>query len=325
MSVNGCKFVADVGGTNIRIALVENGRISRIEKYLCKEFASIDEAILRFQQAVDRHEFSAACIGIACPVDGDFVEMTNHTWAFSVSQLKRHLALENLYVINDFTAVAHSLPTLNHKQVIQIGPGSAQEHGNIAVFGPGTGLGVEHLTWAQSGWHTLGGEGGHVDFAPTDENDLIVWRYLLKRHGRASAEEVMSGRGILNMYRAFCEDAGLEPLLVTPSEVTDAGLSAREPMAIKAIDQYCQIMGSFAGNLALNLNTTGGIFIGGGVTNRLQAHFMQSGFREKFEAKGDFSYYVKNIPTYLISEPDHGLLGALAYLLQQTQRIYEDE
>jgi glucokinase len=321
----GSRFVADVGGTNIRLALVQNGRIATIKKYLCKDFEHIDDAILHFQNDINHSAFQAGCIAIACPINDDLVKMTNHTWEFSTSALKSHLALEHLYVINDFTAVAHSLPNLNHNQLIQIGGGSAKENGNIAVFGPGTGLGVEHLTWANSAWHTLDGEGGHVDFAPTEDDDLIIWRYLMKKFGRASAEEVLSGRGIVNIYSAFCQDQGVQVTLTEPSQITSAGLNNSDPMARKTIDQFCKVMGSFAGNIALNLCTTGGVFIGGGVTSKLQDYFIQSSFRQKFEAKGDFAHYVKAIPTYLINEPDHGLLGALAYLQQQTQRIQDDE
>ncbi|MFC4699659.1 glucokinase [Glaciecola siphonariae] len=319
MNLVGQKFVADVGGTNIRLALIENGRISTIKKYLCADFESIDDAILHFQKQIDCSEFVAGCIAIACPVNEDVVKMTNHSWSFSKKALQAHLNLKHLDVINDYTAIAHSLPTLNHNQVIQVGPGHAKEHGNIGVFGPGTGLGVEHLTWTGNGWHTLDGEGGHVDFAPTEPDDLVIWRYLHAKFGRASAEEVLSGRGIVNMYRAFCEDAGLDATLTQPSQVTSAGLDNSDPMARKAITHYCQVMGSFAGNLALNLCLTGGVFIGGGITSKLKDFFIESRFREKFEAKGDMAHYVKTIPTYLIDEPDHGLLGALAYLLQQTQ------
>ena len=321
----GPRFVADVGGTNIRLALVENGRISKIEKYLCADFDSIADAILHFQNITINGTFAAACIAIACPVNDDLVKMTNHTWAFSKTALKETLGLSSLFVINDFTAVAHSLPTLNHNQVIQIGSGRAKENGNIAVFGPGTGLGVEHLTYTSSGWQTLDGEGGHVDFAPTDDTDIIVWQYLQKRFGRASAEEVLSGRGIVNIYTALCLHNGLEHTLTTPSDVTKAGLDGSDNMALQAIEQFCKVMGSFAGNLALNLCTRGGIFIGGGVTSHLGEFFINSEFRKRFEAKGDFADYVKNIPTYIINEPDHGLLGALAFLTQQTQRINDDE
>jgi glucokinase len=319
------KFVADVGGTNIRLALVQNGRIAVIKKYLCKDYESIDEAILHFQTDIGHASFQAGCIGIACPVNGDLVKMTNHTWTFSISALKAHLGLVHLDVINDFTAVAHSLPTLNHNQLIQVGGGSAKENGNIAVFGPGTGLGVEHLTWTSGGWHTLDGEGGHVDFAPTEDDDLVIWRYLMNKHGRASAEEVMSGRGIVNIYTAFCQDRKSAVSFNDPSQITTAGLNNTDPIARKTIEQFCQIMGSFAGNIALNLCTTGGVFIGGGITSKLKEFFIESGFRQKFEAKGDFAHYVKSIPTYLINEPDHGLLGALAFLQQQTQRLQDNE
>lgn len=318
------KFVADVGGTNIRLAVVENGRISKIEKYLCADFETIADAILHFQKNNVESVFTAGCIAIACPVNDDMVKMTNHTWAFSKTALKSQLELDELYVINDFTAVAHSLPTLNHNQVIQIGEGHARENGNIAVFGPGTGLGVEHLTWTSTGWQTLDGEGGHVDFAPVDEHDVIIWRYLQKKLGRASAEEVLSGRGIVNIYNALCEHHSQTPKYSNPAEVTDAGLQATDELASMTITQFCRVMGSFAGNLALNLCTTGGIFIGGGVISHLGDYFLNSEFRNRFEAKGDFAYYVKSIPTYLINEPDHGLLGALAYLTQHTQRTHDE-
>lgn len=320
MMAQGPRFVADVGGTNIRLALIENGRIAKIEKYLCADFESIGEAISHFQKRTIDGTFSAGCIAIACPVIHDLVKMTNHTWVFSKLALKEELGLDSLFVINDFTAVAHSLPTLNHNQVIQIGPGSAKENGNIAVFGPGTGLGVEHLTWTGAGWQTLDGEGGHVDFAPNDEADIIVWQYLKQKLGRVSAEEVLSGRGIVNIYSALCLNKGLTPTITEPSEVTKAGLDGTDEMAVLAINQFCKVMGSFAGNLALNLCTSGGIFIGGGVTSHLGEFFINSEFRERFEAKGDFEHYVKDIPTYIINEPDHGLLGALAFLTQQTQR-----
>jgi glucokinase len=319
------RFVADVGGTNIRLALLENGRIAKIEKYLCADFETIGDAILHFQKNNIDANFSAGCIAIACPVDSDMVKMTNHSWVFSKTSLKAQLDLENLYVINDFTAVAHSLPHLNHNQVIQLGRGSAKEHGNIAVFGPGTGLGVEHLTWTSSGWKTLDGEGGHIDFSPTDDTDIIVWHYLQQKFGRAAAEEVLSGRGIVNIYTALCLHHGQKVVLKNPSQVTSAGLDKSDDMAALAIKQFCRVMGSFAGNLALNLSTTGGIFIGGGVTSHLGDYFLHSEFRERFEAKGDFGQYVQDIPTYLIKEPDHGLLGALAYLEQNTQRTNDDE
>ncbi|MFT5711899.1 MAG: glucokinase [Glaciecola sp.] len=312
-------FVADVGGTNIRLALVENGALQYVNKYLCRQFDTITDAIKQFSIDINVDGFESGCIAIACPVNNDFIKMTNHTWAFSKGVLQNELSLKRLLVINDFSAVAFSLPTLSNQQVIQIGPGAPIEKGNIAVFGPGTGLGVEHLTWTDGGWQTLDGEGGHVDFAPNDEQDLIVWHYIKAKLGRVAAEEVLSGRGIVHIYSALAGHSGLNIEYNDPADITQHALANTDQKCVEAVQQFCRIMGSFAGNLALNLCTTGGVFIGGGIAPRLGALFVNSEFRQKFEDKGNLAGYVKNIPTYLINEPDHGLLGALAYLLQQTK------
>lgn len=312
-------FVADVGGTNIRLALAENGKLTQITKYLCTQFDTITDAINQFAKDVQVDAFEHGCIAIACPVNHDLVKMTNHTWAFSKNALKSELQLDSLLVINDFSAVAYSLPTLADEQIIQVGAGSPVDKGNIAVFGPGTGLGVEHLTWTENGWQTLDGEGGHVDFAPNDEQDLIVWRYIKAELGRVAAEELLSGRGIVNIYTALALHEGQAALFTDPADITEHALSNTDALCVKAVQQFCRVMGSFAGNIALNLCTTGGIFIGGGIASRLGEFFADSDFRHKFEDKGNFAAYVKDIPTYLINEPDHGLLGALAYLLQQTK------
>ncbi len=312
------QFVADVGGTNIRLARVTADGLTDIKKFICRDYASIDLVIQTYFDELPDYKFSSGCIAIACPVTGDHVAMTNHSWAFSQRALRSQLKLDALYTINDFTAVAHSLPVLQDDQVIQIGEGTAIEHGNIAVFGPGTGLGVEHITMTDSGWQTLDGEGGHVDFAPIDETDIIIWRHLQKMHGRASAEEVMSGRGIVNIYRALSAHRNKPTLYDNPADITKMALSGECDTCEATLTQFCRIMGTFAGNLALNMATTGGIFIGGGIANRFTDFIQKSDFRARFEAKGIMKHYVKGIPTYLIAEPDHGLLGAAAYLQQNT-------
>ena len=312
-------FVADVGGTNIRLALVQHGELQQITKYLCKQFDTITDAINQFAIDVNVDSFEHGCIAIACPVNNDVVKMTNHSWAFSKLELQNQLSLNSLLVINDFSAVAFSLPALTMEQVIQIGPGEAVEKGNIAVFGPGTGLGVEHLTWTDNGWQTLDGEGGHVDFAPNDEQDIIIWHYIKAKLGRVAAEELLSGRGLVNIYTALVMHAGGNIEFTDPADITQHALASTDVTCVKAVQQFCRIMGSFAGNLALNLCTTGGVFIGGGIAPRLGDFCANNEFRQKFENKGNLAKYVKNIPTYLINEPNHGLLGALAYLLQQTK------
>lgn len=310
------RFVADVGGTNIRLAQEKDGQLSEIKKYLCTDFKTIGEAIKHYFDEFPELQFSAGCIAIACPVSGDHVKMTNHYWKFSIGALTTELGLDWLGVINDFTSVAHSIPALGEGQKVQIGGGRALEKANIAVFGPGTGLGVDHLAWTEQGWKALDGEGGHVDFAPQDENDFIIWQFLSKVFDHVSAEEVLSGRGIVHIYQALASARGVEPEFTEPADITNCALNGECEICQETLQQFCRILGSFAGNLALNLGTAGGVYIGGGIASRFVEFIEQSDFRQRFEAKGRFKSYVAPIPTYIITEPDHGLLGAAAYLEQ---------
>lgn len=313
MSVN---FVADVGGTNIRLAQIENGKLTNIKKYLCSDHASITAAIQTYFAAFPELKFSAGCLGVACPVNSDFISMTNNSWQFSITKLQESLGLQWLGVINDFTAVAHAVTVLNQQQKEQVGQGQAVAGDNIAVFGPGTGLGVKHLTMTEQGWLALDGEGGHVDFAPVDEEDLAIWRFLTAKYGHASAEEVMSGRGLLQIYQALAVQRGVTAVFDDPADITDRALDGSCELSRATLQQFCRIMGSFAGNLALNMGTRGGVYIGGGIAPRFLNFLKDSDFRMRFEAKGRFRDYVASIPTFIITEPDHGLIGAMAYLAQ---------
>lgn len=310
------RFVADVGGTNIRLALIENGSLSHIKKYLCSNYKTINSAIEAYIAEFPDLEFTAGCLGVACPVTGDLVSMTNNHWQFSISQLKTELGLHWLGVINDFTAVAHAVTVLTNQQKEQVGQGQSVDLDNIAVFGPGTGLGVKHLTHTADGWLALDGEGGHVDFAPIDEIDIAIWQFLTDKMGHASAEEVMSGRGLVHIYQAIAKHKNLSAPLDDPADITERALDGSCALSVATLNQFCKILGSFAGNLALNLGTRGGVYIGGGIAPRFTNFIKQSDFRKRFEAKGRFRDYVAGIPTFIITEPDHGLIGAMAYLNQ---------
>jgi glucokinase len=311
------KLIADIGGTNVRFAQVSDTGISHIEKYLVADYPTIQDAIEQYFANNAEFTFSAVCLAIAAPANEDFVDFSNNHWSFSRADLQTALGLTHLFVINDFTAVAHSLPVLSDEQIVQIGSGSVNPKGNIAVFGPGTGLGVEHLTLTQQGWQTLDGEGGHVDFAPVDLTQMIVWQYIYKKLGRVTAEEVMSGRGIVNIYEALCAHNNQDAQFDDAADITEKALAGSCDICVETLHTFCNAMGTFAGNLAINLATTGGVFIGGGIAARFIDFLNASKFRARFEAKPPIPGYVKNIPTFIINEPDHGLIGAAAYLNQQ--------
>lgn len=315
-------LVGDVGGTNARLALctVETGEITKAKTYSGLEFDSL-EAVIRQYLAEQQLVINDACIAIACPVTEDWVAMTNHTWAFSISAMKESLGLQNLEVINDFTAVSMAIPTLSEDDVLQFGGGKAHKDKPIAVYGAGTGLGVAHLVNVNRRWVSLPGEGGHVDFAPNSEEEGIILEVLRAEIGHVSAERVLSGPGLVNLYRAIVKADHRQPEQWEPKDITERALADSCLDCRRALSLFCVIMGRFGGNLALNLGTFGGVYIAGGIVPRFMAFFKASGFRAAFEDKGRFKRYVQDIPVFMITHPQPGLLGAGAHL-RQTLGIY---
>ncbi|OTP59643.1 glucokinase, partial [Klebsiella pneumoniae] len=249
------------------------------------------------------------------------VAMTNHTWAFSIAEMKRNLGFAHLEIINDFTAVSMAIPMLKAEHLIQFG-GSAPVAGKpIAVYGAGTGLGVAHLVHVDKRWVSLPGEGGHVDFAPNSEEEGIILEELRAELGHVSAERVLSGPGLVNLYRAIVKSDGRLPENLQPREVTERALADSCTDCRRALSLFCVIMGRFGGNLALTLGTFGGVYIAGGIVPRFLEFFKASGFRGGFEDKGRFKAYVQDIPVYLIVHDNPGLLGSGAHLRQTLGQV----
>ncbi|MEA1065607.1 glucokinase [Erwinia sp. HR93] len=310
-------LVGDVGGTNTRLALcdLKNGDISRAKTYSGLDFPSL-EAVVHAYLAEHQQSVVGGCIAIACPITGDWVAMTNHTWAFSIAEMKKNLGFEHLEIINDFTAVSMAIPMLKAGDLIQFGGDKPVPEKPIAVYGAGTGLGVAHLVHVDRRWVSLPGEGGHVDFAPNSEEEDLILTQLRDELGHVSAERVLSGPGLVNLYRAIVKSDGRLPENLQPKEVTERALADSCIDCRRALSLFCVIMGRFGGDLALTLGTFGGVYIAGGIVPRFLDFFKSSGFRGGFEDKGRFKAYVENIPVYLITHEQPGLLGAGAYLRQ---------
>ncbi|TZG22677.1 glucokinase [Enterobacter sp. RVSM5a] len=314
-------LVGDVGGTNARLALcdVNSGEISQAKTYSGLDYPSL-EAVVRVYLEEHKVSVEDGCIAIACPITGDWVAMTNHTWAFSIAEMRKNLGFSHLEIINDFTAVSMAIPMLKPEHLIQFGGTAPVEGKPIAVYGAGTGLGVAHLVHVDKRWVSLPGEGGHVDFAPNSEEEGIILEELRAEIGHVSAERVLSGR-LVNLYRAIVKSDGRLPENLQPKDVTERAL------ADSCID--CAVLcrcsasswGVFGGNLALNLGTFGGVYIAGGIVPRFLDFFTASGFRGGFEDKGRFRSYVQDIPVYLIVHDNPGLLGSGAHLRQVLGQI----
>ena len=323
------RLLGDVGGTHARWAWQANpaSPLRDISVVRCNANASLYESASQYLAQREVGPIQAAGIGIATAVSGDEVRMTNHRWTFSIRDLQRRLGVERCLVINDFTALALSLPALGPADLLAIGDrhgdrdgdrhgdgdgdGKAAAAGTVfGLLGPGTGLGVSGLmSLAGGAWSALSGEGGHVTLAAADEREAAVLALLRARFGHASAERALSGPGLVNLYDALCRLDGTLPAPLQPTDVSTAALNGSDAQCVQAVNLFASLLGNVAGNLALTLGARGGIYLGGGVVPRLGSAFDAALFRRRFEDKGRFAPYLAAVPTWLITAATPALIG----------------
>jgi glucokinase len=239
--------------------------------------------------------------------------MTNAPWTFSIEAVRRAVGFERFLVINDFTALALSLPDLAPDDVRQIGGGAAEPGSPIGLLGAGTGLGVSGLLRVKETgrWLPLGGEGGHVSLAPATAREDAVVAVLRARFGHASAERALSGSGLVNLYEALCTIEGEAPRALEPAVLSAEALAGADPHCVEAVEMFFALLGSVTGNLALTIGARGGMYIGGGIVPRFGDWIERSAFRERFVAKGRFRGYLDGIPTFLVdAKSPPALIGA---------------
>lgn len=316
------RLIADIGGTFVRFALEhERGEFSHIVTARTSDFVDFYTAVNSYLTTVSPIKVEHASVAIANPVDGDQVTMTNFHWKFSIEKMRLQLGLDTLVVINDFTALAMSLPRLTSRDLIKIGGGEPNHKSVIGLLGPGTGLGVSGLIPANDGWVSLGSEGGHASFSPRDEREIAILRHAWKKFEHVSFERLVSGPGLSLIYSALAEFANVPALELSAPEITERGLDGTDPICAEAIEVFCALLGTAAANLAVSLGALGGIYIGGGIVPRLGEYFSRSPFRTRFEEKGRFSRYVAAIPTYVIVAENPTFIGASAILDAQLSAV----
>ncbi|OQS46482.1 glucokinase [Chromobacterium violaceum] len=309
------RLLGDVGGSNARFALeTAPGVIEDILTLSNERYPTLEDALRDYLAQVGARRVAHAAIGIANPLNGDLVRMTNCHWSFSIEAARRALGLSTLLLLNDFTALALALPRLPRRELAQVGGGAPRPDAPLALIGPGTGLGVSALVPHAGGWRALAGEGGHTSFAPANEREIGIWRYASARFGHVSHERLLSGSGLSLLHRALCALDGAEEAGLPPAEVSARGLSGADARCREALEIFCALLGSAAGNLALTLGARGGVYIGGGIVPRLSGFFEQSPFRRRFEDKGRMSAYLADIPVYLITSAYPALPGVAAHL-----------
>ncbi|MBZ8140876.1 glucokinase [Rubrivivax gelatinosus] len=312
-------LVADIGGTNARFALVDgaSGVPRDIQRVRCADYPGPVEAAASYlagQQAAAGAAWAAprwAAFAVATPVGSDRIDLTNSAWCFSRAESEAALGLDGLLMLNDFEALALSLPGLGPHQLRAHGPLPSGQ-GTLAVIGPGTGLGVGGLLDTGRGWRAIAGEGGHATLAAADDFEAEILRVVRAEHEHVSAERLLSGIGLPLLYRALAQVRGEAAQALAAEDIGSRGADGSDALCAATLATFCAMLGGFAGNVVLTFGARGGLYIGGGIVPRFADFFFASDFRARFEAKGRFRAYLEAVPTALIVEPYAALHGAAA-------------
>ena len=306
-------LVGDIGGTNARFALIsgDGQPLAHPLTLPTSGFADLGEALQAYVQQVGVPVPAQACIAIANTIDGDWLRMTNTAWAFSIEATRQRVGLQSLRMLNDWEAMALAAPTFSPVELLSLGGGESVSDAPRGLLGAGPGLGVSSLVRARSGeWVPIAGEGGHVTLSPGNAREADILRVLWQRWPHVSAERVISGMGLENLYTALADLSGQPLPPLGAAEISQRALAGQDALCQEAVETMCVLLGRVAGNLALTLGARGGIYLGGGVLGHLRAYLPRSGFRAAFEDKGRFAAFLSRIPTWMIEAEQPALRGA---------------
>ncbi len=321
-------LVADIGGTNVRLALIdvaeERPPFAAAKKYSTKDHSDICAAAQAYLAEQDFDgQLAGLVFGVAGPVTNGTTHLTNAGWTISENDLRRTLDVAFARVVNDYDILAEAIPVFEPRDLKQIGPlpFDGRHDGTIAIVGPGTGLGVGGLAHSAAGAVPLVTEGGHSSFAPQDDLEIEVLKTLRRKFGsHVSNERILSGPGLLNLYQAMAENEGRKTTNPTTVEITLTACAHADSFEANVLNRFCAILGSFAGDIALAMGARNGVLIAGGILPNAVDFFLASDFRRRFEEKGRFASYMGTIPTALIIDEHAGLRGAATILRNQITR-----
>jgi glucokinase len=313
----------DIGGTHARFAIadVEGGKVQSLGEPITlkvAEHATFPLAWAAFGEQLGRPVPRAAGIAVASPVNDELIKFTNNPWIIRPPFIKERLGVDTFTLINDFGAVGHAVGQLGDDAYIHLcGPDMPlPDKGSITVCGPGTGLGVAQVFRERAGYHVISTEGGHTDFAPLDNIDDAIIRRLRPTYTRVSAERVCAGPGLLNIYDTLAQMQGKPAVHLEDKALWELAMAGSDPLATAALERFCLTLGAVAGDLALVHGPTA-VVIAGGLGLRLKDRLVQSGFAQRFVAKGRFQSLMQTIPVKIITHPQPGLFGAAAAFAQE--------
>lgn len=318
-------LAGDIGGTKTLLGVAEctesQVRTIATRRYESRSWSRLSDVAKEFLAAFPAaaRGIQAACFAVAGPVieheAGQRAKVTNLPWEIDSRALARTLGIARVRLINDFQAVGYGIEALRTEDFITLQPGWAHPRGVRAVLGAGTGLGEGLLVWCGDRYEALASEGGHVDFAPADDLQIELLRYLRRKYGRVSAERVLSGPGLAEI-RAFLsvrEKGGGGTAAAVPDDpaaISAAALAGADPLAVQALELFVRLYGTHAGNLALTVLATGGVYLAGGIAPKIVAKLRDGAFIDAFNDKGRMRALTETMPVHVVMNPDAGLLGA---------------
>lgn len=308
-------LIGDIGGTNARFAILVDAYADPKEfpVITAADYATIDDAI---QQAVlDKTSLQprTAVLAVAGPLKDDAIDLTNSNWIVQPKKMIEKLGFQDVILINDFEAQAMATTSLDAEFLEKIGDGEVRMAASRVVLGPGTGLGVSGLVHARHTWYPVPGEGGHMDIGPRSERDFEVFPHYERIEGRVSGEQLLCGRGLVNIYKAVCKANGVEVRAAGPAEITSAGLDGMDKEAVETLELFCTYLGRVAGDLALVFMARGGVYLSGGIAQIILPVLRKPGFRAAFEDKAPHSEIMRKIPTFVVTHPLAALSGLAAF------------
>ena len=308
-------LLGDIGGTNARFSILIDSFAEPVHLTTVKtaEYPAIDDAI---QQAVlDKTSLQpvSTILAIAGPIEGDEIPLTNCHWVVKPKDMLANLGLKDVIVINDFEAQALAIAALDDDNRDAIGSGKEDVLASRVVLGPGTGLGVAGLVYARHMWFPVPGEGGHIDIGPRSARDYAVFPHIETIEGRVAGEQILCGRGLVNLYRAICKADSIEPVFSDPADITSQGLSGQNAQAKETLSLFSTYLGRVAGDLALIFMAKGGVYLAGGISQKIIPALKSPEFRAAFEDKAPHSALMRNIPTFVVTHPQAALSGLATY------------
>lgn len=308
-------LIGDIGGTNARFSILVDAYAEpkQFPILATADFETIDDAIQNGVLDKTSVQPRSAILAVAGPVKGDEIDLTNCDWVIRPTQMLSNLGFSDILVINDFEAQALAAASLESRYLEQIGRGEVLQSASRVVVGPGTGLGVAGLVHARHTWFPVPGEGGHMDIGPRTERDFELFPHYERLDGRVSGEQLLCGRGLMNIYRAVCKADGVETRAASPAEVTTAGLDGMDKAAVETLSLFATYLGRVAGDLALVFMARGGVYLAGGIAQKILPALRRPEFRAAFEDKAPHQEIMQLMPTFVVTHPLAALSGLAAF------------